>query len=119
MKLTDSEARRAIAVLISQRKLRPTQVAAAVRAHDRMVSELRQRLATLENGIALDRVRRPRATKKTRKPISAKRRAAMVRQGKYMAAIRRLSAQNRTKVKAALKSKGYSAAMQEAKRMAR
>jgi hypothetical protein len=41
----------------------------------------------------------------------------MVRQGKYLAAIRLLSAQERGKVKEVLKSKGWSAAMAGAKRM--
>jgi uncharacterized protein YrrD len=119
MKLTDSEARKAIAVLIFQRRLRPTQVAAAVRAHDRMVSELRQRLAALESGKALDGSRRPRAEQKTQKRISVKRRAAMARQGKYLGAIRRLSVKDRGKVKAILASKGYSAAMQQARSLAK
>jgi len=43
----------------------------------------------------------------------------MRRQGKYLAAIRPLSAQDRAKVKAVLKSKGWSVAMAEAKRMAK
>jgi hypothetical protein len=43
----------------------------------------------------------------------------MVRQGKYLAAVRRLSARDRAKVKAVLAEKGYSAAMQQARRMAR
>jgi len=119
MKLTDSQARKAIAVFISQRKVRPTQVAAAVRAHDRMVSELRQRLAALESGKALDGPRRPRVERKTQKRISAKRRAAMARQGKYLGAIRRLSAKDRVKIKAILASRGYSAAMKQARRLAK
>jgi hypothetical protein len=43
----------------------------------------------------------------------------MVRQGKYLAAVRRLSAQDRAKVKEVLTSKGWSAAMAEAKMMAK
>jgi hypothetical protein len=43
----------------------------------------------------------------------------MVRQGKYLAAVRRLNARDRARVKAVLSSKGYGAAMHRAKRMAR
>jgi ParB-like chromosome segregation protein Spo0J len=115
MKLTGSDARKAIAVLVSQGKLKAAHVAAAIRSHHRLVSELRQRLAALESVVPVALARRPRATRKARKRVSAKRRAAMARQGKYLAAIRRLSAQDRAKVKAVLASKGYSAAMQQAK----
>jgi hypothetical protein len=41
----------------------------------------------------------------------------MIRQGKYLAAIRRLSARDRARVKAVLWSKGYSAAIQKAKKI--
>lgn len=119
MKLTDSEARKALAVLISQGRLRAAQVVAAVRAHDRMVSELRQRLAALESGKALDGARRPRRARKARRRVSANRRASMVRQGKYLAAVRRLSPRDRAKVKSVLGSKGYAAAMQHAKSLAK
>jgi hypothetical protein len=43
----------------------------------------------------------------------------MRRQGKYLAAVRRISVQDRAKVKEVLKSKGWSTAMAEAKRMAK
>ena len=119
MKLTDSDARKAIAVLMFKGRLKAAHVVAAVRAHDRMVLELRERLAALESGITRDGATRPGAARKARKRISAKRRAAMARQGKYLAAVRRLSARDRAKVKAALASKGYSAAMQQAKRIAK
>ena len=118
MKLTGSDARKAIAVLMSKGKLRATQVAAAVHAHDRLVAELRQRLAALESGMTADGARRPKAARKVRRRISARRRASMVRQGKYLAAVRRLSVRDRAKVKAVLASKGYSAAMKQAKRIA-
>ena len=134
MKLTDSDARKAIAVLLSRRRLRPLEVAAAVRAHDRMVSELRQRLAALEGFNAKDgpfpmkAARLTRTVRKTRRGlkltvtppkrrVSATRKAAMRRQGKYLAALRPLSVQDRAKVKAVLTSKGWSAAMAEAKRL--
>src|ERR1700687_497566 len=111
MKLTDSDAQKAIAVLLSRRRIRPTEVAAAVRAHDRMVKELRQRLAALEGGVVAAGGGGPerRAGRRTpgqpagrprQKRVSAERKAAMVRQGKYLAAIGRLSAGDRAKVKA-------------------
>jgi ParB-like chromosome segregation protein Spo0J len=119
MKLTDSDAKKAIAVLISQGKLKAAQVAAAVSAHGRLVSDLRQRLAALERGTARVVTRLPKTARKMRKRVSAKRKAAMARQGRYLAAIRRLAARDRAKVKAILGSKGYGAAMQHAKRMAK
>ena len=119
MKLTDSDARKAIAVLMSQGRLKAAQVANAISAHGRLVSDLRQRLAALERGAARVAARVPKAARKARKRVSAKRKAAMARQGKYLAAIRRLAARDRAKVKAILGSKGYAAAMQQAKRMAK
>ena|SRR5215470_7669511 len=118
MKLTGSDARKAIAVLISQGRLKVAHVAVAIRAHDRIVSELRQRLAALEGRSALDHRRQLRTNGKRRRRTSAKRKVAMVRQGKYLAAVRRLGVRDRTKVKRVLASKGYFAAMKEAKRMA-
>jgi hypothetical protein len=132
MNLAETDARKAILVLLSRGRLRPTEVAAAVRAHDRMVSELRKRLAALEalgkdgpfpmrvrgrSGIRKARRTLKSATAHGGKRVSASRKAAMIRQGKYLAAIRRLNAQSRAKVKSVLTSKGWSAAMAEAKRM--
>jgi hypothetical protein len=118
MKLTDSDARKALAVLMSQGRLKAAHVAAAIRAHDRIVLELRQRLAALEGRLALGNRRQLRADGQRRRQISAKRKAAMVRQGKYLAAVRRLSARDRARVKSVLASKGYLAAIQTAKRIA-
>ena len=117
MKLTDSDARKAIAVLMFQGRLKAAHVAAAIRAHDQIVSELRQRLAALEGRLTPGNRRQLRASGKRRRRLSTKRKAAMVRQGKYLAAIRRLSARDRARVKAILSSKGYAAAIQQAKRM--
>ncbi len=129
MKLSDSHARKALAVLLAQRKLTAAQVVAAVRTHGRLVFQLQQRLAALEGGLVPARVgtsdHRPkrRSGRSRGRPagtrISAERKAAMVRQGKYLAALRGLSAQKRARVKAVLTSKGWAAAIAAAQRMPR
>jgi hypothetical protein len=54
-----------------------------------------------------------------RGPVSAKRRAAMREQGRYMSAIRPLSAAQRAQVKKARASKGLPAALALARKLAR
>jgi hypothetical protein len=65
---------------------------------------------------------KPRAKKapsRARGPISAKRRAAMRVQGRYMGAIRTLSAAQRAQVKKLRAAKGVDAAIALAKRLVR
>lgn len=68
------------------------------------------------------RAPRPAATRKAarrvvRKRVSAKIRAQRVRQGRYLAAVRPLSKENRAKVKQVQAAKGYPAAMALAKKL--
>jgi hypothetical protein len=133
--VTAEQAHQALSFLIHEGKLAASEVRRAFDRREKLVREIKERLAQvgveglqLTTRLAKGARRKIRAARKaarstrrtsrpTRKRVSAVRKAAMVRQGKYLAALRPLSAQDRAKVKAVLKSKGWSAAMAEAKRM--
>lgn len=132
--LSAEQAQQALALLIHEGRLATGEVLKAFHRREKLIREIKQRMAHLGVGglqlttrLAKGASRKIRAARKgprpTRSPqpvrqrVSPKRRAAMVRQGKYLAAIRRLSPQDRSKVKAVLKANGWSKAMAEAKRM--
>jgi len=135
--VTAEEARQALSFLIHEGKLAAREVQKALSRRERLIQETRERLAQLgvdglqlTTRLAKGASRKIRAARKAARPtrgptrpvrrrVSAVRKAAMVRQGKYLAAVRRLSARDRVKIKAVLASKGWSAAMAEAKRMAK
>ena len=131
--LSAEQAQQALALLVHEGKLAAGDVRKAFDRRQKLIREIKQRMAQLgvegfqfTARVAKAASRKIRAARKaarpTRRPprpvrkrVSPARKAAMVRQGKYLAAIRRLSAQDRAKVKSVLKSKGWSAAMAAAK----
>lgn len=126
--LSAEQAHQALTFLVHEGKLAASEVRKAFGRREKLIREIRDRMAAL-GGEGFGLVERAnkgaskalRTAEKTSRParkrVSAVRKAAMRRQGKYLAAVRRLNAQNRVKVKEVLKSKGWSAAMAEAKRM--
>jgi hypothetical protein len=133
--LSAEQAQQALAFLVHEGRLAASDIRKAFDRREKLIREIKERLGQLGvEGLQLTtrlakgasrkiraarKTARParRPSRRTRKRVSAVRKAAMVRQGKYLAAVRRLSAQDRVKVKEVLKSKGWSAAMAEAKRM--
>ena len=134
--LSAEQAQQALAFLVHEGRLAASEVRKAFDRREKLIREIKERLAQLgveglqlTTRLAKGPSRKIRAARKASRParrppqparkrVSAVRKAAMRRQGKYLAAIRPLSAQDRAKVKAVLKSKGWSVAMAEAKRMA-
>jgi hypothetical protein len=93
------------------------------------LAELKAALAPLAliGGTVVSEARKPASTQcrakgaasRTRGPISAKRRAAMRVQGRYMSAINPLSVAKRAQVKKVRAAKGVDAAIALAKRLVR
>jgi hypothetical protein len=130
--ISANQAQQALAFLVQQGKIAVTDVRKALENRERLVQEIRERLARLgievvafgkrarrgaRAGIRAARRRATRRTRKSSKPMSAARRAAMKAQGRYMAAIRRLPKASRAKVKTIRERSGVSAAIAAAKRM--
>ena len=116
------DAAQALHVLIGDGKLAVRDVASALKRREAMIRELRGRLATLEAGVAatVGTVERNVARKVRRKPkLSAATRAKYRQQGRYLAAVRRLSKNSRAKVKAIREKAGVRAAIAAAKTMAK
>jgi hypothetical protein len=126
--VTAEQAHQALTFLVHEGKLAASEVRKAFGRREKLIREIRDRMAAL-GGEGFGLVERTnkgasralrtaeKASRPARKRVSAVRKAAMWRQGKYLAALRPLSAQDRAKVKAVLKANGWAAAMAEAKRM--
>jgi hypothetical protein len=122
--LSAQQAHQALSVLLHDGKVRASEVWKAVKRREHLVEDLKGRLAALEAGIfpAVQAQTGKLARKRKRarrKPISGAQRAAWKAQGRYMAAVRRLSKANRAKVKAIRARSGARAAIAAAKKMAR
>ncbi len=134
LSLSAEEARRALGVLIHDRKIAVTEVKKALKRREQLVRELKSRLAALgDEAVAVGgQVRRSarrrgrsaeRASRPTRRPakraISAATRKMYQTQGRYIAALRQLSKNARKQVKAIREKSGVNAAIAAAKRMAK
>lgn len=120
LNLSSEHAAHALHVLVADGKIAATDVTRALKRREKMIRELRERLATLERGVSggIGRKVRPARVRKHRKPISAARKAAMKAHGRYLGSIRPLSKSNRTKVKAIRQKEGVHAAIKAARTMA-
>jgi len=129
--LSGEQARHALAVLLHDGKLAVGEVQNALKRHKHLVTDLRFRLAALEEGAGKVGKRvlkdgpfpmalKTRVTKRRRKRrISAATRKMYQQQGRYMAAVRNISKEARAKVKAIREKSGIRAAIAAAKKMAR
>jgi DNA repair exonuclease SbcCD ATPase subunit len=128
--LTAQQAQAALAVLIQEGKLRAGEVQKALKRRDHLIRALRAKLGALEAGVVragrrvlkdgffpMDRTARPAKPKVARrKPrISAATRKLYQQQGRYMAALRNLTKEQRVKVKAIREKSGVRAAIAAAK----
>jgi hypothetical protein len=128
--LTPQQAQAALAVLVNDGKVAAAEVRNALKRHRHLVTDLRAKLAALEEGagrvgkrlkasLLSGRKARPaRRRAARRKPkISAATRKIYQQQGRYMAALRNLSKEQRAKIKALRDKLGVRAAIAAAKGM--
>jgi hypothetical protein len=113
-----------ISILLHEGKLKLRDVTRALARREKMIRELRDRLASLEAGASgvMRKTRRLRrkgseTPRKVARKISKAQRAARQAQGRYLGAIRQLSAEARAKVKEIRAKSGGRAAIAAAKRM--
>jgi hypothetical protein len=129
--LNDGEARQALAMLLSEGKIKGSDIRIAFAGYRKRVEALRAELRRLEGGdgpFSMGRTkarrRSPKATeispasRKARR-VSPKRRRAMQQQGRYIGAVRQLRPADRVKVKGVRAEKGFAAAIAEARRLMR
>jgi hypothetical protein len=116
--LTAHHAALALQMLIEDGKIAARDVAAALKRREQMVRELRAKLASL--GVDAGKLGRAALgdTKTRRQRLTQAQRVARQAQGRYMAAIRRLSKTARAKVKAVREESGVDAAIRAARKMA-
>jgi hypothetical protein len=124
MKMTPDESYYVLQTLISQKRIRESQVRAVLNGRAKEIAELRQRLATLEgmkSGAARRGGRRAGASRPARRrrvAISPKVRALRRLQGKYMGYVRRLKPAEKARVRAVREKQGMPAAIQLASSLA-
>lgn len=121
-------AAQALSVLVHEGKLKLRDITKALDRREKMIRELRERLASLGEEVSgaasrIARRGRRKAGARTRKVatkprrISKAQRAARQAQGRYLGAIRQLPAEARAKVKEIRAKSGVRAAIAAAKRM--
>jgi hypothetical protein len=121
-KLAEREALAALRWLHALGTVTSKQIASALRERERLVDEIKAKLEALggEGARFLNAASFTKPTRRRRaKRVSAKARAAWAMQGRYIGAVRRLSAANRAAVKKIRETKGVRAAVAAAKRIAK
>ena len=128
MKLTANESQYVLATLLSQRKLRESQIRAALRHRKDEIQRLRQQLASLESlGASVDssgpRRRRgsrgrPASAPKGRK-MSPRVRSLRRQQGRYMSFVRGLAPAEKARVRTVREKEGMGAAIRLASSLAK
>jgi hypothetical protein len=122
-KLSAGQAQAALRWLHALRKVTTKDIASAVGHRERLVAEIKERLELL-GGEGMRFLRSPasferRPPRRRAKRVSAAAQAAWRAQGRYMAAVRRLSKANRLRVKAIREKVGVRAAIAAARKMAK
>ena len=124
LQIGTEQAAQALHMLVSEGRVATREVYAVLKRREKLLRELRQRLAALgaDGFKVVASVRREtrgvrKAGRKARRRISAATRAAWAAQGAYMAAVRRLPKAARAKIKAIREKSGVKAAIAAAKKM--
>lgn len=125
LKLSAHHANVALQMLIEEGKIAAGDVAKALKRRGKMIKTLRAKLAELEtasrpaarNLASAGRKAVRRAVPRVRKAITRAQKTARQAQGRYLAAIRRLSAEARVKIKEIRKQSGVGAAIRAAMKM--
>ncbi|MGH9368194.1 MAG: hypothetical protein ACRD3M_11030 [Thermoanaerobaculia bacterium] len=130
--ITAEQARMALNILMTDGRIAAREVARALARREKLVRELRRRLAALGESAAgavaraarkrplpkLTPRRRRAVRRRARKAITRAQRVARQAQGRYLGAIRGLSETSRAKVREIRKSSGVKAAIAAAKKLA-
>jgi hypothetical protein len=118
--ITAEQARNALTYLVHEGRVTVKAVEKALANRERLIREIRDRMAALGGAAAEGFRQAEKASRKPRrKAVSAATRAARKAQGQYMAAVRRLSKSARRQIKAIRQKSGVKAAIAKAKRMAK
>ena len=127
LKLSAHHASVALHMLIEEGKIAAADVARAIQRREKLIREMRERLAVLESASAPIARRVVKATRKAtrraarnaaptaRKTITKAQRLARQAQGRYLAAIRSLSKEARAKILQIRKDSGVDAAIRAAR----
>ena len=126
LRLSAHHAGVALQMLMEEGKIAAGDVARVLKNRERMIKELRERLAALETAArpvarrlaSAGRKAARRAAPRARKAITRAQRIARQAQGRYMAAVRSLSADARGKIREIRKESGVDAAIKAAMKMA-
>ena len=115
MRMTPAESHYVLQTLLSQGKVRQSQINAVLGGRTKEIASLRERLAALE-GMPGDRGKARRgargpATRRRNVKISPKVRALRRLQGKYMGYVRRLKAADKARVREVREKQGMQAAI--------
>jgi len=107
-------------MLIEDGKVAARDVSAALKRREKTIRDLRARLSALGEDVAASVSKAAaRERPKARRAISRAQRTARRAQGRYLGAIRQLSKQARTRVKAIRAESGVDAAIRAAAKMTR
>ncbi len=122
VRLTAEHAARALHALVADGKLAARDVTTALKRRRKLIRKLKDRFAALENGTVSATARAGKEV--ARKAASKPRRSAGAapnqrRQGRYLAAIRRLSKQDRARIQSIRRKAGAGAAIKAAEEVAR
>ena len=119
--LNPKQSQYVLQALIARRRIRPAEVAKALRDREREIRELRERLATLESldGATARRVPRKAATRVRRRALSPRVRALRRLQGQYMGFVRRLKVAEKARVRTLREKQGIQAAIRLASSLAK
>ena len=120
LKLSAHHASLALQMLIEDGKVAARDVSAALKRREKTIRDLRARLSALGEDVAASVSKAAaRERPKARRAISRAQRRARRAQGRYLGAIRQLSKQARTRVKAIRAESGVDAAIRAAAKMTR
>lgn len=124
MSMTPAESHYVLQTLLSQRKVRQSQVNAVLGGRTKEIASLRERLAALEGirGASRGKARRPATARPARRrnvTISPKVRALRRLQGKYMGYVRRLKPAEKARVREVRENQGMQAAIRLASSLAK
>jgi hypothetical protein len=125
LKLSAHYAGVALQMLIEEGKIAAGDVANALKRREKLIQSLRARLAELESAsrpaarklASAGRKAVRRAVPRVRKAITRAQKTARQAQGRYLGAIRRLSAEARARIKEIRKQSGVDAAIRAAMKM--
>ena len=120
LRLSAHHASLALQMLVDDGKIAAKDVAAALKRREKTIRELRARLSALGEDVAMSVAKTAaREAPRARRAITQAQRRARQAQGRYLAAIRKLSRQARIRVRTIRSKSGVDAAIRAAVKMAK